>query len=143
MRVVIDTNVLISALLKANSGPSKIIELWRAQILDVVVSPEIIAEVSRVLAYPKISERIPGEVAERFLALLWAAATVIEPNLYVTAVDADPDDDKFVTLALVSNVAFIVSGDRHLLEVGAYQGITIVTPAQFLAIISEMSDSEE
>lgn len=67
MRVVVDTNVLISALLKADGSPAKIVSLWRSGELELVVSEEVVSEVSRVLGYQRIRTRVSAEEAERFL----------------------------------------------------------------------------
>ena len=144
MRVVIDTNVLISALLKANSGPASIVSLWRSGEVELVVSLEVIDEIARVLDYPKIKKRVSSEEAARFLTLLYTSATIVQSNEKVAAVDADPDDNKFVALALASGAEYIVSGDAHLLDVGTYQDIEILTPAQFIANVlpDEQSESE-
>ena len=144
MRVVIDTNVLISALLKANSGPASIVSLWRSGEVELVVSLEVIDEIARVLDYPKIKKRVSSEEAARFLTLLYTSATIVQSDEKVAAVDADPDDNKFVALALASGAEYIVSGDAHLLDVGTYQDIEILTPAQFIANVlpDEQSESE-
>jgi len=136
MRIVVDTNVLISALLSANKSPGKIVALWRAGELELVVSPEMIAEVRRVLGYEKIRKRVPSEQAQRFLKLLETGATLVTPCEEVSVVQNDPDDDKFLALAIASGAEHIVSGDKHLLSIGAYQGVKILNPANFLNIFS-------
>lgn len=67
--MVIDTNVLISALLKAASSPAKIVSLWRAGKIELALCPEIIDEIARVLKYPKLQKRISDDEAARFLTL--------------------------------------------------------------------------
>ncbi|MCB0047243.1 MAG: putative toxin-antitoxin system toxin component, PIN family [Caldilineaceae bacterium] len=132
VRVVVDTNVLISSLLKKDGTPSQIVSLWRSGGLTLVISPEIIAEISRVLSYEKICRFVSQDEAKRFIALLEKGATILTPQASITAVPDDPDDDKFVALAVESGAQYIVSGDKHLLNLNAYQGIKIVTPSVFL-----------
>lgn len=133
MRVVVDTNVLVSALLKADGSPAKIVSLWQAGEVDLVVSDEVISEVGRVLGYKRIRTRVTQEDAERFLDLLREAAVVVTDYEKVTVVIDDPDDDKFLALAISSGARYIISGDSHLLSIGTYQGVEILTPADFLA----------
>lgn len=135
MRVVVDTNVLISALLKADGSPAKIVSLWRSGELELVVSEEVVSEVSRVLGYQRIRTRVSAEEAERFLDLLRTAALAVTAYENVTVVKDDPDDDKFLAVAIVSGAEYIISGDTHLLSIGNYQGIEILTPAGFLTNI--------
>ncbi len=135
MRVVVDTNVLISALLKADGSPAKIVSLWRSGELELVVSEEVVSEVSRVLGYQRIRTRVSAEEAERFLDLLRTAALAVTAYENVTVVKDDPDDDKFLAIAIVSGAEYIISGDTHLLSIGNYQGIEILTPADFLTNI--------
>lgn len=134
MRIVVDTNVLISALLSANKSPGKIVALWQAGELELVISPDMVAEVRRVLGYDKIRKRVTTEQAQRFLRLLETEATLIIPHETVAVVQSDPDDDKFVALAVASGAEYIVSGDKHLLSIDVYQGVKILNPASFLNI---------
>lgn len=143
MRVVVDTNVLISALLKADSVPARIVSIWREGAIELVLSSAIVAEVTRVLAYPRIRSRVSETDAERFIALLHAAATFVEPLESVIAVEPDPDDDKFVALALASGAGVIISGDSHLLNLEAFQDIQIIGPAQFIEMMLSSASGEE
>ncbi len=139
MRVVIDTNVLISALIKADSSPAKIISLWRAGKIELALCPEIIEEIVRVLKYPKLQKHISDEEAARFLTLLHTATTIVRLDELVSVVDADPDDNKFVAVAVACQAEAIISGDGHLLEIGSYRDIPILTPAQFLDNVGQAS----
>ena len=132
IRVVVDTNVLISALLKADSGPARIVTLWQAGELALVVSPETIDEVTRVLGYGKIRRRVSTSEAERFVALLRSATLLMNSVEGVSVVQDDPDDDKFLALAIAGGAEYIISGDKHLLRIGVYQNIQIMIPANFL-----------
>lgn len=143
VRVVVDTNVLISALLKADGSPAKIVALWRSGRLELVVSEEVIDEVARVLGYPRIRKRVTAEEAERFVDLLRTAALGMTAYERVTVVDDDPDDDKFLAIAVASRAAYVISGDTHLLRVGTYRGIDILTPSAFLTdILPNMAQTE-
>ena len=134
MRVVLDTNVLISSFISAKGAPAQVFDLWQAGLLEIVTAQEALDELQRVLAYPRIHSRLrySDEQIEQYLLLLRKYALFMEDLPVVAVIAADPDDDKFLAIALASNAQYIVSGDGHLLDVGVYQGLEIVTPAAFL-----------
>jgi putative PIN family toxin of toxin-antitoxin system len=104
MRVVLDTNVLISAFVSSKGAPAQIFDLWREGKLEIVTSQEAIDEIKRVITYPRIRGRLRyrDEQVQQFLSLLKEYAVFLE-NLSVAAVvAADPDDDKFLALALAA-----------------------------------------
>lgn len=138
-RIVIDTNVLISAALRPHAVP------W--QVFDRVLSAgrlatcgRALAELERVLLRQKLDR---FATRERRAALLGAIrahgiSVVVEARHFLMAQGAcrDPDDELFLALALAANAAAIVSGDADLLTLGAWHGIPICTPAQYLERIA-------
>jgi uncharacterized protein len=134
MRIVLDANVWVSALISRNGAPAEIVERWRQGMVEVVVSAAILAEVDRVLHYPKLRDRYRlAEIdVETFLHLLANQALHVEPSEELSVVACDPTDNRYVECAVVGEAAAIVSGDRHLLALTEYQGIQMVTPAGFL-----------
>ncbi len=137
MKVVVDTNILVSALLVKAGKPAQIIEALDEHRYSLFLSPEILAETEDVLNRPRIRRRYPvtkKDVA-RFLTLLHECSTTIRPKLTVEVVKDDPDDNKFLALAKETDADYIVSGDQHLTRLKEYEGISILTPAQFLAIL--------
>lgn len=136
MRVVLDTNVLVSALVAANSAPAQILARCQRGELELVVSPDSLAELRRVLHYPRIRSRLrySDDQIEAFVAYLEQTAAILSPALTVQAVPDDADDDLFVALALEAEAPYLISGDKHLLSVGRYQGVTILKPAAFLQL---------
>jgi putative PIN family toxin of toxin-antitoxin system len=108
--------------------------------IRLVVSPQLIEEIERVLTYPKVKKLLkkrhtdPDEVAEVMVKALKVA--VLTPgNLTVEAIADDPADDMVLACALEGNADYIISGDHHLLDLENYRGIKIVNPARFLEII--------
>lgn len=136
MRIVLDTNVLISALVSAGVPPAQILARCQVGELELLISPDSIVELRRVLTYSRIRKRLEynDEQIEAFVAFLEQAAVVLTPSFSVRAVPDDSDDDKFVSLALAGKAQYIVSGDDHLLSIGQYQGVTILKPAAFLLL---------
>lgn len=131
MRVVVDTNVLVSGIF-FGGVPGRILSAWAAGKVSLVLSPDILEEYRRVgqelgVQYPDL------EVAlEPILALLAMSATMVDAPRLEVPVSEDPADDMFLTAALASRTRLIVSGDRHLLRVSGWRGITVLTPRQFL-----------
>lgn len=116
MRVVLDTNVLVSALLSRTGAPARLLELWFAGEIEVVVSPALLRELEQTLELPKLRSRVTQAQAQAFLALLGRAAELVEdPAIDPPVRAADPDDDYLVALAAAEH-AVLVSGDVHLLD---------------------------
>jgi putative PIN family toxin of toxin-antitoxin system len=134
MRVVVDTNILISALLADRSLPAHLIALWRGGLFDLVTSSDQVEELVRVSRYPKIRERVMPALAGRLInELRHLAVWVVHP--VVPAVSPDPDDDYLLALAVAGGAHFLVSGDkRDLLALRRYKGTKIVTVREFLTL---------
>jgi len=133
MRAVLDTSVLVSALLF--EGPvGRLVPLWHEGRFVPVVSKDILVEYLRVLAYPKFgltAEEITSLVEEVVLPFAVAVRTRRGKRPIVRE---DPEDDKFLHAAAVRKARFVVSGDRHLLALGEHQGAKIVTARAFLSL---------
>jgi putative PIN family toxin of toxin-antitoxin system len=114
LRVVLDVNVLISALLSRAGAPGQLIALWLEGAFELVVSEELLAALGRALAYPKLREHISREDAAGFIALLRATALMVADAERPDHISRDPGDDYLVALAKAS-VSVLVSGDRDLL----------------------------
>ena len=128
--VVIDTNVLVSALL-FGGVPGKLIPLWKERVVQPKASKEIIEEYIRVLAYPKF------QLSEEEINFLLRYE--ILPHFEIlrikegpTIVARDPSDDKFIRCAQAGG-RIIISGDQHLLKLSPYRQIQILSPSDFLA----------
>lgn len=136
IRIVLDTNLFVSALLKPGSNPDRIIQLARDEKVLLLMSDSICDEISRVLAYPKIRKRLTASDEElgNFVQLLGTVAIITPGTLNLLPLDADPDDTKYLICAVEGHADFIVSGDHHLTDLVMYRGIRVVTPADFLQI---------
>lgn len=130
MRAVLDANVLISAVLSARGAPSRLLAAWRTGAFELVVSPLLLAEVRRALAYPKLAARIPAADADAYVAWLARTAEVAaDPPGPPPVRSDDPDDDYVIALAAQER-AVIVSGDVHLTSLA--DRIPVRSPADFL-----------
>ena len=133
MRVVLDTNVLLSGLLW-HGTPHTLIERVREGTLFLISSPALLAELAEVIARSEFEIILArsNTSRERSLAELRALAEVNDPAPLTTPVCRDPDDDAVLALAIAAHADLIVSGDRDLLDLRRFQDIAIVTPAEAL-----------
>ena len=136
IRVVLDTNLFVSALLKPDSNPDRIITLVREEKVLLLISDAICDEITRVLFYPKIRKRLAAsdEELQNFIKLLRTVAIVTPGSLNLPLLAADPDDTKYLICAVEGRADYIVSGDHHLIDLVVYRGIRVVTPAEFIEI---------
>lgn len=133
LKVVIDTNVIISALLFGGI-PAKLIALWQDGSIKPAASKEIIDEYLRVLAYPKFQlseEEIQFLLYQEILPYFDVIVAQTGPRI----IKKDPADDKFIRCALAANAKFIISGDQHLLALKEYQKTKILPPTEFFSIL--------
>jgi putative PIN family toxin of toxin-antitoxin system len=138
MRVALDTNVVVSATLIRSGNEDRTLRAWQRGILDLVVSPPILAEIGRALLYDKI-QKLQWMSEEEIVSLLEALGqeSVLVPGHLTVAVSRDPADDKFLAAARQGQARYVVSGDKDLLAVKAYRGIRIVRPGVFLKILQK------
>jgi putative PIN family toxin of toxin-antitoxin system len=130
VRVVLDANVIISALL-SHAGPSaRLIDRWRAGELDIVLCPRLIAEVEKTVRRRRIRARLDADEAAIFVSELRKLANVVADATEPPRVrSADPDDDYLVALAARERV-HLISGDAHLLALA--DRIPVRSPREFL-----------
>jgi putative PIN family toxin of toxin-antitoxin system len=130
MRVVLDTNTLISALLFSGTA-SHLVPLWQSGEITPLLSKAMLQEYLQVLTYPKFrlsDQEIRELIEEEVLPFV----KTIEVRKRLTVVRRDPDDNKFLECAVTGGAKYLVTGDRDLLELGSYRGISIVTAGEFL-----------
>jgi putative PIN family toxin of toxin-antitoxin system len=134
LKAVIDTNQFVSALISKQGPSALLMDRWRQQKFILVTSPEIITEIKRVLEYPHIVKKykLSKSDIQSLLILVEHEAVVIPKPPIVHIIKDDPDDDKFLACAMAAKAEYIVSGDQHLLNLGSYMSISIVTVRDFL-----------
>ena len=129
MRVVIDTNVIISGVF-FSGVPYLILEAWRDGRLSIVTSPEILEEYRRV--GETLHKEHPGIDVESFLSLLAVQSEIVVASALTEQVCEDKDDDKFIACALSGRCEIIISGDKLLRKVSGYRSVKVMTPREFL-----------
>lgn len=133
MRVVLDTNVLISAFVFPGGKPEAVYRLALERRLEIGTSRPLLAEFGRVLEqkFGWDPDRVEAAVAQ-----MTRVAMVVEPSEVVQVIAADPADDRVLEAGRAYGADVIVSGDRHLLDLAVWSGIEIVSPADFIARLS-------
>jgi len=137
LKVVLDNDVLISALLNPHGTPAKILNHALKNRIRLSTSASIIEEQERILSYPKLVKRhgLAKEELEEFLAGLLITTSLIEKETTIKVLKESPRGNTYLSCALNGRADFIISGDEHLLNLGEYQGIQIISPARFLDIM--------
>lgn len=130
IKIVLDTNVLISALL-FKGELSKVVELWKKGRIVPLFSRETYREFKAVLGYPKFSltgQEIKMLVEEEVLPYF----EIIDITKKASGICRDPDDDKFIACAVSASANFIVSGDKDLLDLKKYKSVRIINASELL-----------
>ena len=137
---VIDTNVLVSAAILENSTPQR--ALRRAlQFGTIALSTETLAELTEVLSRDKFDRYASVDERDEFLEVVVLRSVMVKVGARVSAC-RDPEDDKFLELAVAGQANAIVSGDQDLLVLHPFRGIPILTPVDFLRLSDEWSLGE-
>ena len=138
MKVLLDTNTLVSALLQPLGPSGQIVSRWRARDFKLVVSPDTLIELADVLHRPHIIKKhsIRERDIQNFLRLLRTRAQVAPGMRVLNVVPDDPKDNHVLAAALETYCDYVVSGDRHLLDLHEFQAIQIVTPREFLTLLA-------
>jgi uncharacterized protein len=126
VRAVLDTNVLISAFVFPGGAPEDVYRRGLDGRITLITSPPLLSELGRVLTEKFAWEA--GYVAE-VLAQLVRVAVVVDPTEHVADITDDPPDNRVLEAAAEGQATVIISGDRHLLTLGTWRGIRILTPA--------------
>jgi len=139
IRAVLDANVFVSAILSPKGIPARVLTAWRAEQLHLVLSEATLEEIDRVLRYPRIAKRHrwPEERIRTFIEDLAHLAIVAPGILSLTVITDDLPDNRYLECAVEGSAEYLVSGDAHLLALGRYEGIQILTPRAFLGVLKE------
>ncbi len=133
--VVLDTSVWISGIFFGRSIPALILRAWRDGRFEIAVTAETLAELERTLQEKAAQFQADLSLSSEWMAYIRAFARVISSTGVAHGVCHDPDDDKFLDAALSSGAAIIVSGDHDLQALGEYQGVKVLSPRAFAALL--------
>ena len=135
VKVVFDTNIWISIFMKKTLG-KEFSEIFKKGI-DVYTTEEILKEISKVLVYPRISEllELSGVSEREIIRSIVKNSIIVRPKFRLKVIKEDQEDNRILDCALQAKAGFIVSGDKHLLKLGKFRNIKILTPREFLDFI--------
>lgn len=136
MRIVLDVNVIVSAFIKPDGIPGTILtQIFTNSTYVLLISEEIMNELRSVLKCPKVMKyiQLPNHQLEFWLTSIEIIAHDVSPRFkYNTLVKEDPKDDAYLIAAIEGNADFIISGDKHLLNLNPYESIPILKPSEFV-----------
>ncbi len=128
-KIVLDTNVLVSAF-GWKGSPNRVMQKCVEGVCQLYISTAIIQETKKVLCYEKF-DFVQTEIDE-FISLVLETAMLVEPEIVLDIIQNDPPDNRILECAVAADCDYIVSGDRHLLEIKRFGNIRIVKPENFL-----------
>ena len=129
MKLILDSNVFVSGVF-FSGPPFMILDAWRHSKVSLIISPEILDEYRRV--GETLASQFPGTDLEPWIELLMLKTSLVDATPLEERVCDDPDDDNFLACAVASRTKLICSGDKHLLDVSGYRGITTMKPRAFV-----------
>lgn len=129
IKVVLDVNVLISALFWKGAPHQVFRKLLKGEFLSFI-SPQILDELKEKFL---MKFRLPPDRVKEFLEIIVFSSQIIEPKKRLKIIKQDPSDNKIIECAVEAGASFIITGDKHLLNIKEYAGIKIVSPRDFLS----------
>jgi hypothetical protein len=135
LRVVIEMNVIVSGILSRKGALAEVLNAWRERRFLLLSSSALVAEVRAVMKYPRIYKKyhLSDDDIEQTITLLEHDSLLVAGDADVTgSVPDDPKDEMFLACALDGQADIVVSGDHHLLDLGVFRDIPIITARQFL-----------
>ena len=137
LKAVIDTNLFVSSIINKNGVPAKLLQAWRDHVFLLILSDQILEEIRRVLRYPHIKNKynLKDNTISKVIDTIEKFAVVLHDVDEIDVINDDPDDNKVLACAVTAEADCIVSGDNHLLKLGAFEDIPILTAKDFLKSI--------
>ena|SRR3989338_5468644 len=133
MRFVLDTNVFISGIFWSGNYCSQLIYKWKNKEIEIISSLEIVGELIETLKSFKI--QMPEDMIEEWKNLILKNSVLIAPSTKIDIIKEDPDDNKFLETAVDGKADFIISQDKHLLNLKEYRGVKILRPEEAVKLI--------
>ena len=134
IKVVLDTNILISAIVFGGK-PRQVLEAAIKGHIQLVLTEEITGEMTGVLEGKKF--QYPKEITDLIIQELEVLAEIVKPKARIMVIEKDPEDNRLLECAQKSHADYIVSGDMHLLEIKDFKATKILTPEEFLATLDQ------
>lgn len=132
LKVVLDTNIFVSSIFWQKGNPHRVVELALDKRIRVFTSIEILQELEKV---SRSYFEEPEEIIQRQISLILEYSTVVKPSARINVVTDDPADNKILECAAACGADYIVTGDSHLLTLGGYRRIEMLSAAKFMEMI--------
>jgi len=132
IRVVLDTNIIISAAISEEGAPARIFELLILELIENFTSEDIVEEIEEVFQRRKIADLISEEDKAFVINNYKKFSTKVKPVTKIDKIKEDSEDNKFLEVAVTVDADFIISGDAHLKQIKSYGNIRILTPKEFI-----------
>src|SRR5260370_27113798 len=142
MRLILDTNILISALLSPLGAPAKLLDAWERKVFTLVACESLIAELRDVAGRPFFRARLRASAAELLAAGLRDFSLFCR-DLPSGAIAPDPKDSYLLALAEAGEAEFLVTGDKELLSLKHHKSTGIITPAAMIQLLKEAESGEQ
>jgi len=143
LSLVIDTNVLIAALIRKNTVPYFLYKAWRDGVCELITSQEQLNELERVMGYPKLRRYFSAQEAHEMLMGVATYATCVV-DLPIVTFSPDLDDNIILATAIAGKASYVVSGDKDgMLALGKVKNIPIITARRAVEILGIDPDSDE
>ena len=142
MRIILDTNVLLSGLLIAQGAPAKLLEAWEGKRFTLVVCEELIAEFREVASRPFFKTGLRASATELLAAGLRDFSLFCE-HLPSGPVAPDPKDSFLLALAEAGAADFLVTGDKELQSLKRHKAARIVSPAAMINVLKDVEEERE
>jgi len=140
-RIVLDTNVLISALIKPGNPRALLLDIATGKH-QLILSKQILDEFARIVADPKISRYVDEEDITRYLKVIGSIATIVRIKSRFKVIRQDPSDDIILRTAHDGKARYIVTGDNHLLSLKRYGRAKILTVTEALEVLKRPRNSK-
>lgn len=131
-KIVLDTNVIVSAF-GWRGAPHEIFKQCISGQLTFFLSPPLLSEIKRVLAYPKFN--FNQDEIDEFISIVIETAEIVESRIVIDFISKDPSDNRLLECAVTADCNYIISGDKHLLELKEFGDIRILSPDEFLKLL--------
>jgi putative PIN family toxin of toxin-antitoxin system len=136
LAVVVDTNVIVSALLKPQSKPELVLRLFFSGYAHLYFSDDIMVEYREVLSRSRFRRYVSLELVNGFLEELKTLGALVVPQEKIDVIKADPSDNMFLECAVAVNADFLITGNLRHFPSKAFRRTNIVTPEEFLQIVA-------
>lgn len=136
VRLVLDTNILVSSLIRKHTPPYLLYRAWRQQRFDLLTSPHQLSEIEDVLARPRLQKYVSQQESQEIVRGLRTEAEQVDADRIEAAYSPDPDDNRILAIAIAGQADYVVSGDRaDMLSLEEVEGIPIITARQAVDIL--------